>query len=302
MRRRLVILAIVLLFLGGVSAIGLWWMLGPGAPQEISTTALPPLPELPAPPPAPPSDSPTPEPVSQEEPSATLKVGVLDQGKLTIEGRGQPFATEEYSLKRLESGEIVLESKGTLMFKIAFINTQATFVQVMRFDSERRPLSYQLALHGPVGIGNRKVSALFNETEGVLSDGEKESTIQLPEEPFLLLGMFSSYALLTLWAEPAEPLTLKVITLRGERGAGAPPTPEVTLERLGTVRLQGGESTSTAAEEYLLQSERFSLKFYRDGERFLGMRSVATEKEPEGVFFIYRSDLFPKGFTVLQTP
>ncbi|MCS6937516.1 MAG: hypothetical protein NZ610_07500 [Candidatus Bipolaricaulota bacterium] len=304
MRRRLAILGIVLLGIGGVSAIGLWWALGPGASQQISTTDLPSLPELPAPPspPAPEPASPDPEDSRPAESSAALKVGVLDQGKLTVEGRGQPFATEEYSLKRLESGEIVLESRGTLTFKIAFINAQATFMQVMRFNSEKRPLSYQLALHGPVGIGNRKVSALFRATEGVLHDGEKESTIQLPKEPFLLLGMFSSYTLLTLWAEPAEPLTLKVITLRGERGAGAPPTPEVTLERLGIVRLQGPESTSTEAEEYLLQSERFSLKFYRDGERFLGMRSVATEKDPEGIFFIYRSDLFPKGFTVLQAP
>lgn len=306
MRRRLAILAIVLLCVGIFSGIGLWWALGPGASREISSTVLPPLPELPSPPPAPPSSAP--EPASQEDgpsplpESVVLKVGLLDQGKLTVEGRGQPFATEEYSLKRLDSGEILLESHGTLTFKIAFINAQATFLQVMRFDAQRRPLSYQVAINGPVGIGNRRVSALFHATEGVLSDGEKQTAIALPQEPFLLLGMFSSYTVLTLWAEVSEELTLKVITLRGERGAGAPPTPEVTLERLGTVSLNGPEGVSLTAQEYLLKSERFSLKFYRDGERFLGVRSVATDKDPEGIFFIYRSDLFPKGFTVSHTP
>lgn len=302
MRRSLAVLAIVLLFLGIFSVMGLWWALGPGAPKEISSTALPPLPSSP---PSPPTSPPTPEatiPMPPEPPSP--KVGLLDQGRLTIEGRGRQFATEEYSLKRLPTGELVLESQGRLTFKIAFINTQATFLQVMRFDAERRPLSYQLAINGPVGIGNRKVSALFHATEGLLSDGESESAVSLPQEPFLLLGMFSSYTVLALWADAPEPLSLKIISLRGERRAGepAPPTLTVTLERLGAVSLQAPDGMHIAAEEYLLKSERFSLTFYRDGERFLGMRSVATEKEPEGSFFIYRSDLFPEGFTVSHTP
>lgn len=302
MRRSLAFIAFALLVVGVFSVMGLWWALGPGAPKEISSAALPPLPTAPASPASPENTSP---PAISENPEPpTRKVGLLDQGILSVEARGRRFATEDYALERLPSGEIVLQSQGTLTFKIAFINTQATFAQAMRFDAEKRPLSYQLAINGPIGIGNRKVSASFSTTQGRLSDGEQENTMELPEAPFLLLGMFSSYTILTLWAD--EPQSLKVISLRGERRAGSPAgspaAPTVTLERLGTVSLKAPDGSIVGAEEYLLRSERFALKFYRDGARFLGMRSVATEKEPEGSFSIYRSDLFPKGFAILHTP
>ncbi len=299
MRRGLALIALAILVVGVLGLLGLWWALGPGAPQENSHVALPPLPTAPSPP-TPPESTPAESPPAENSESAPhAKVGLLDQGTLFVEARGQRFATENYALERLPSGEIVLQSQGTLNFKIAFINTQATFAQAMRFDVERRPLSYQLAINGPVGIGNRKVSASFSASQGRLSDGEKEREIALPEEPFLLLGMFSSYTILTLWAE--EQQSLKVISLRGERREESSASTTVTLERLGAVRLKAPDGL-VAAEEYLLRSERFALKFYRDGARFLGMRSVATEKEPEGSFSIYRSDLFPKGFDVLSSP
>lgn len=310
MRRSLAFIAFALLVVGVFSVLGLWWALGPGAPKEISSAALPPLPTAPSSPAMPANPENAASPAPSESPPSEIsesaphpKVGLLDQGTLFVEARGQRFATENYALERLPSGEIVLQSQGTLTFKIAFINTQATFAQAMRFDAEKRPLSYQLAINGPIGIGNRKVSSSFSATQGLLNDGEKESTIDLPEEPFLLLGMFSSYTILTLWAD--EPQSLKVISLRGERRAGSPEgppaAPTVTLERLGAVSLKASDGSIVGAEEYLLRSERFALKFYRDGARFLGMRSVATEKEPEGSFSIYRSDLFPKGFDVLSS-
>jgi hypothetical protein len=284
MRKRYFIIGVVCSVIAGGAAGWLWWALGPGAPS--STTALPPVPPLPEPPPAAPPSEP-PSEVSDELPK--FLSGIIDSGTLVIEARGQRLGTEEYTLERREDGTLSLRSQGTLNFKIAFFSAQATFVQAIEFTAQRRPISYQLALDGPIGIGNRHVSASFGATIAIIDDGQKKTEIALPEEPFLLLGMFSSYAILPLWATREAAQKLKVISLRGDRRDREI---WVLLEYLRPVQLSDGSST-LEADEYLLKDEQFTLKLYLSGDRLVALKNDTTERDRS--FRIYRSDLFPQG-------
>ncbi|MCS7198455.1 MAG: hypothetical protein NZ930_07255 [Candidatus Bipolaricaulota bacterium] len=220
--------------------------------------------------------------------------GVVDNGTLVIDIRGQRIGTEDYTLERREHGELVLRSQGKLQFKIAWFDVKATFEQVITFTAQRRPMSYQLALDGPMGIGRRRVSASFGATAGIVTDGERQSEIALSEEPFLVLGMFSSYAILPLWATPEAPQKLKVVTLRGDRRDQRDIW--VVLEYVGPVTLYDAQGNSFEAEEYLLKGERLTLKFYLTAKRLLALYNDTQKNEER--FLIYRSDLFPQGFTM----
>ncbi len=214
----------------------------------------------------------------------TVAIGVIDSGTLVVEIRGRRLGTENYTLERLENGDLSLRSTGTLHFRIAFVNAQATFAQAVQFTAQRRPVSYQLALDGPVGIGSRRISASFGKTSGRVNDGEHQFEIALPEEQFLLLGMFSSYAILPLWAKPDAPQKLKVISLRGDR---RDQETWVLLEYVGPITLRGAGSLE--AEEYLLKGDRLTLRLYLSGERLLALQNNSTNRDES--FRLYRSDL-----------
>ncbi len=284
MRARFFIVGVVVSVCGGGVLGWLWWAWQSGAPPQAPS--LPPVPSV--------SDTPTPPPLPapSDEPQKIVN-RVIDSGTLFIEARGQRLGTEEYSISYNERGEIVLRSRGTLTVKIALLSAQATFIQAMTWTAQRRPISYELALHGPLGIGNRSVSARFGSTTGIVSDGERQTEIALPKEPFLLVGMFSSYAILPLWAQPDTAQKLKVIDLRGERRAREN---WVSLEHIGLVQLSEG-GFALRAHEYLLKGEQGTLKLYVDGERLLALQADTAERDRS--FRISRSDLFPKGFDVL---
>ncbi len=295
MRKRLALVGLVFLVIALGSGGWLWWSLGPGAPPQPSLSTLPPVPPLPTST----TDAPAPQSETRDVPQ-TIAVGPVDHGTLVIEARGRRLGTESYTLERQENGDLYLRSNGMLHFKIAFFNVQASFVQVMTFTAQRRPLSYQLALSGPMGVGNRKISAGFGaSSEGIVDDGQHQTKITLPEEPFLLLGMFSSYAILPFWARPDAPQRLKVISLRGDRRDGGA---EIWVVYKGKARLRalhaGAEAHAVDAEEYLLTSERFTMQLYLSGERLLGLQGAETERAES--FRLYRSDLFPEGFEVLS--
>ncbi|MCL6642563.1 MAG: hypothetical protein K6T71_04480 [Candidatus Bipolaricaulota bacterium] len=288
MRKRYFVIGLIFSIIAGGLAGWLWWALGPGAPS--GTTALPPVPPLPdtaTPPVAPPSEPPS--EVSDELPK--FLSGILDSGTLVIEARGQLLGTEEYTLERREDGTLSLRSQGTLNFKIAVFSAQATFVQAIEFTAQRRPISYQFALQGPAGIGNRAVSARFGANTAIVDDGQKKTEIALPEEPFLLLGMFSSYAILPLWATRDTPQRLKVISLRGDRRNQGEIV--VLLEYVGPVQLRDAQGDPLDAEEYLLKDERLTLKLYLSGDRLLALYNDTTERDRS--FRLYRGDLFPQG-------
>lgn len=278
MRKRLALVGLVFLVIALGFGSWLWWSLGPGAPPAPLPSALPTnATDTAAPLSAPPPEI-TPQSEAQDVPQA-IAVGPVDHGALVIEARGQRLGTESYTLERQENGALHLQSQGTLNFKLAFLSVQATFVQVMTFNARRRPLSYQLALSGPIGVGNRNISASFGASEGIVDDGQHQMKITLPQEPFLLLGMFSSYTILPFWARPDAPQRLKVISLRGDRRDGGAEV-WVVLEYKGKAQLRALHASAGAravdAEEYLLKSERFTMQLYLSGERLLGLQSDET--------------------------
>ncbi len=292
MRKRFFVISL-LVFAVISGALGwLWWVSQPA--MRLAPATLPPVPSLPRTVTLP--SAPAPELSVPSEPSdVSPSPGVIDSGTLVIEIRSRRIGTEDYTLERRETGELVLHSQGTLKFKIALFDVEATFEQVIVFTAQRRPTSYQLALNGPVGIGNRRVSARFGAATGIVDNGERRSEIALPEEPFLLLGMFSSYAVVPLWAQPTASQRLKVISLRGDRRDQGDTW--VLLEYVGPVTLRNAQGDLLEAQEYLLTSERLTLKLYLSGERLLALQND-TNKSDES-FRLYRHDLFPRDFEVL---
>lgn len=293
MRTRFFFIGLAFFILVGAGLSWLWWATRPGTSSSITTT-LPPVPPLP------PSSAPEPSESSSEslDVAAPLVVGVIDSGTLIVEARGQRVGTEDYTLERRENGELVLRSQGTLNFKITFLSVQATFVQVITFTAQRRPLSYQLVLDGPIGIGHRQVSASFGATMGIVHDGKRQVEIALTEEPFLLLGMFSSYAILPLWAMRDTTQKLKVISLRGDRRDQGEVW--VLLEYVRPVALRNAQGNSLEAEEYLLKGARLTLKLYLSGERLLALQND-TQKSDES-FRLFRHDLLSDDFDMLSRP
>lgn len=287
LKRLFVLWGVVSLVVGGGALGWLWWTTQ--SRPSISTTELPPAPPLSEPAPIPRSASESPTQV--EKVPLIVTPGVIDSGTLAIDIRGQRIGTEDYTLERRENGELVLRSQGELRFKIAWFDVKATFEQVITFTAQRRPMSYQVALDGPIGIGRRRINASFGTTTGTVMDGERRSELALAEEPFLVLGMFSSYAILPLWATPEAPQKLKVVTLRGDRR-----DVWVVLEYVGPVTLYDAQGNSFAAEEYLLKGERLTLKFYLSGERLLALHND-TRKDNER-FLLYRHDIFADTFAV----
>lgn len=286
MRKRFFVVGLMVSAVIGGALSWLWWTSQPAMRAPVT---LSPVPDFSPPPselamPSEPSDA-----------SLTVTHGIIDSGKLAIEIRGRNIGTEDYTLERRENGELTLHSRGALTFKIALFDVEATFEQVITLTAQRRPVSYQLALSGPAGIGNRRVSARFEVATGIIDNGKHRLEIVLPEEPFLLLGMFSSYAVVPLWAQPHTPQKLHVISMRGDRRDQSPSW--VLLEYVRPVTLRNAQGDLLEAEEYLLTNERLTLKLYLSGERLLALQNESTKSEE--TFRLYRHDLFLRDFEVL---
>jgi hypothetical protein len=237
---------------------------------------------------------------------------ILDQGTLAIEARNQRFAEEAYILKELADGTFQLVSQGKIKFKIVLIDAEIRYSQAVQWNSDLRPNSFAVESKGPAGFGNRKIQALVKEKIAQITSDGQPSERAVPNEPFFLLSMFSAYAILPQWLAkmPGENLDIPVLTisLRGSESEsnknqnreGPPPATQITIKKLDSAEIQDRKDSSKilSVERYMAISNNISSIVFVAKNQFVGLLSEPAEKSSDRRFFIYRSDLFPNGFSV----
>ncbi len=240
---------------------------------------------------------------------------VVDQGTLTIEARNQRFAEEAYILKVLADGTFQLVSQGKIKFKIVLIDAEIRYSQAVQWGSDLRPSSFAVESKGPAGFGNRKIQALVKEATAQITSDGKPSERPVPSQPFFLLSMFSAYAILPQWLAKAarENFDIPVLTinLRGseqessntQNRQGPPPTTQLTLKKLGPLEIQDKKDSAKTllVEQYQAISNNLSSIVFVSKNQFIGLLSEPADKSSDRRFFIYRSDLFPNGFSVKKS-
>ncbi len=221
-----------------------------------------------------------------------------------MEVNGEPVGQESYILSRSEDETIRLSSQGRLSFKIPFLTVNLNFTQEVMLDSQLSPLSVLVDLHGPLGIGSRRMEAQVDGDQMVISSRGKTAQRRIKPEYTFILAMFSSYALIPLvFQDRAEDGRASFTVLAwggppagGKDGDGSDPSESFPAE----VALQG---TATV----VVDSEKLEVDRYRvitpTGENTLlakGQEFIAFQGQGEqGRFSIYRSDYFPRGFELV---
>jgi len=237
-------------------------------------------------------------PSATELESADRTAPFSTSGTLAFVRSGRPFGEESYELE-ITGNSMTLRSRGRFWFKVVVATISVTFEQTLTADGALRPASYSAVFDAPLGLG-REVNALFEGEMATILSGDQEKRVRMPEST-LVLGMFSTYALLPI-----------VFPLRATDGAavfevlafGGPPgqteegaTSPMVLERLSAVSLRTGARTLSVDAYRVSSAFGDSLLLAKDQE-FLGL--LAGEEDES--FTVYRSDFFPDGFDIVDSP
>ena len=251
------------------------------------------------------SDAEDPEGDKETEPGWAGARGVtpfVSKGSLVFVGDGRAFGAESYDLTVTEEGT-TLTSSGHFAFKVAVATVRVTYDQTLRTDGGLRPVAYSLAFEAPLGFGRAVEATISADTATVLT-GENRRDLPVDPNRVLVLGTFSTYALL-----------LALFELRADEGAasfevlmfGGPPDqaradeagnddlPAMRVERLDDALLEAGP-IQLAADRYRITSDLGESILFAKGNEFLGL--LAGEEDE--TLLVYRADFFPNGFAVAE--
>ena len=219
-------------------------------------------------------------------------------GVLAFARSDRPFGEESYELEMTEDA-VNLTSRGRFWFKVVVATISVTFEQAFTADESLRPASYSAIFDAPLGLSRRIEAHFEGETATTLS-GNQEKKIQMSEST-LVLGMFSTYALLPI-----------AFSLRAVDGMavfeilafGGPPgreeenaTSPMTMERLPPVSIRTGDRTLSVDAYRVSSTFGDSLLLAKDRE-FLALLAG----DGSDAFTVYRSDFFPEGVDLVDSP
>jgi hypothetical protein len=280
-------------------------------PTPAPTTSAPASEEGPE---AEPTEEPEPASGRPAEPSTPeAPVVESERGTLVFEAQGRKLGEETFKLKRLPTGEVQLTSQGSFLFRVLLVNVQFRYTQEIRWDSALSPRFLALQIKGPLGFGNRSLKVEIDESRrAVITSGEEERWVELPAERLALLGMFSSYVVLPRLIADEERVRLSVLGAEGFGGPrerrDPPPPPVFTVEivRIDNVSVRSG-SIEWEVRRYLLKGADPNSDGDEEGEEGLrllildGQLIGVVARSPErGSFQVYRADLFPDGFEIVE--
>ena len=217
-------------------------------------------------------------------------------GQLAIIANGERIGSETYAI-RVEGEQIDLESVGLFKFRVVIATVRATFTQSLQ-SVAREPMSYAYELDAPLGRSAAIEASAEGDVFRVNRNGET-TRIPIPNEGALVLGSFSSYAVIpSLLSDLAigDRWASAVFALGGRPGSQQPEG-EV-LQTLRILRGQDeqirlGESLATI-EAYHVESPSGGAILYAKGAEFL---AFIAEGE-NGSLRVSREDIFPDGFDV----
>ncbi len=222
-------------------------------------------------------------------------------GALIIIANGKRFGEESYELRVSGEGGVHMTSNGTFSFKVLFATIKAVLSQDVSLDRNLRPAHYTLEIDGPLGIGSHRVEGTVIDNVAHVISGNEEEEIQLGVDVPLVLGTFSTYALIPLlFRELADKgsVEFQVIPLMRGRGqeddAGKTDRPILlSSTRAGDALIKTGTG-EVVVDKYILTSNIGNSTLLAKDDDFLAL--VASSSE--GSLIAYRSDYFPDGISL----
>jgi hypothetical protein len=239
------------------------------------------------------------QPTSEESATSPARAAWQSTGALALTADGRSFGEETYELNVSVDGA-VLESSGRFWFKILLATIDVAFEQRWEGGAGLEPTLYTLHMDAPFGQGQDVAGTLDGDRFAVRRNRDETSLSIVPERT-IILGTFSTYALVPLWFEQRQQdgaASLDVLLFGGPRGTatGGGELPTVIVERAGTATARTGDLL-IEFDVYRIRSPFGDSVLYAKGREFLAL----VAGTPDQPLLVYRSDYFPQGFNVVDT-
>jgi len=236
---------------------------------------------------------------SEESATSSARATWRSMGALALTADGRSFGEETYELNVSVDGAM-LESSGRFGFKILLATIDVAFEQRWEGGAGLEPTLYTLHMDAPFGQG-QDVAGALDGNRFVVRRNRDETSLSIVPERTIILGTFSTYALVPLWFEERQQdgaASFDVLLFGGPPGAaaGGGELPTVIVERAGTATARAGDLL-IEFDAYTIRSPFGDSVLYAKGREFLAL-TAGTADRP---LLVYRSDYFPQGFSVVDT-
>jgi hypothetical protein len=239
---------------------------------------------------------------TEASPPIRTRAPFSSNGALVFVSNGRSFGTESYELQISEEGT-TLSSAGYFSFKVVLATVRVTYTQSLKTDDELRPTDYTLDFNAPLGLGQRIQAQISADTATLLREEVRE-IVPVKADRILVLGTFSTYALVPALFEAraeGDGVDFDVLIFGGPSHQASSQQsedgdlPVLTVERLQDAILET-ETVRLVVDRYRIQSELGESFLFAKGKEFIGFLAG----DGEGTLLVYRSDYFPKGFTLVR--
>jgi hypothetical protein len=240
-------------------------------------------------------------PAAEEPATSSVPATWQSAGALVLTADGRSFGEEAYELSVSADGA-VLESAGRFWFKVLLATIDVAFEQRWEGGADLETTLYTLHMDAPFGQG-QDVAGASDGDRFVVRHNRDETSVSIAPERTVILGTFSTYALVPLWFEQRQQggvASFDVLLFGGPPGAAPAPEdgglPQVLVERGGAATARG-DGLLIEVETYRLRSPLGDSVLYAKGREFLAL----VAGTPDRPLLVYRSDYFPQGFSVVDT-
>jgi hypothetical protein len=236
---------------------------------------------------------------SEESATSSARATWQSTGALALTADGRSFGEEAYELSVSVDGA-VLKSSGRFGFKILLVTIDVAFEQRWEGGADLEPMLYTLRMDAPFGQG-QDVAGALDGGRFTVRHNRAETSISIAPERTIILGTFSTYALVPLLFEERQQdgvASLDVLLFGGPPGAAAAADggglPTIVVERAPTATARVGDLL-IEFDVYRIRSPFGDSVLYAKGREFLAL----VAGTPDQPLLVYRSDYFPQGFSVV---
>ena len=222
---------------------------------------------------------------------------LLDSGKMIYIFDGKQLGNETYRLIRKETEDILLVSEGIVTIPIPFIRPKIKYDQRIEVDNDYRPLSFFLQYRGPLGIGNKKVTAKVTEDEIDIKDGKEEKSVNLDGDNYVFSGTSGSQAMFSYVLSRRENISSFSEIRLGNSGPPSEDEDRVVRDLIlnstdRTEMMIEGKNTPVTSYVFTLENGDQRRELITENGNFI-LYSVEDE---DNSFYVYREDKLGKDF------
>jgi hypothetical protein len=287
-RKRIVWVALAILVLALVALAVAWVLTSPSSELLPEPVVEKPIPASWAAP-------------SEDTPAAVEDSSWTSVGTLALVADGRAFGDESYRLDVLQDGAR-LASTGRFWFRVVVANVTIAFRQEWTGTARLEPITFSLHVDAPLGRGY-EVKATFADRAFVVERGGATTEIPVDSDRVVVLGMFSTYALIPAQFAQREQDGVAVfdaLLFGGPPGAdaslGNALLPTLVVERAGDESVVVADRT-VSLDRYRVSSPYGDSLLYAKGKEFLAFVAGTSERP----LVVYRSDYFRDGFPLATT-